>query len=388
MSSSAESDESPNPYRQLGVRTWINAAGTHTYLGGSLMAPEAVAAWNAAAAHFVDLNELHDVVGQRIAELLGVEAAMVTAGAASALTLGTAAAVTLKDPAWALRCTDDGETRWQVLVPHGPYDPYRRQLAACGVQLVVVDSLAAARAAIGPQTVLLFASNVNEPTSCISHDGWVALGRDCRIPLLLDAAADVPPVANLTRLRRLGYDLVAISGGKAIRGPQDTGLLLGRADLIAAARRNASPHEGTLGRSMKVSKEDAVALWTALQQFVAHGDDIGAQCDRRLAAIQRELEGLRGVALARVVPPVANRFPHLKVCWDEAASPLTVDQVRRALREGDPPIATEQPAGVAEPGLYIAPLTLRPGEELVVARRLRDVLQRPLQASTASPSAG
>src|SRR5437870_4799938 len=255
-------------YESLGLKPVINAMGTFTVLGGSVMPPEVVAAWAEAARHFVDIVELQDRVGARIAKLIGVEAAMVTTGAAGALLLGTAAAVTRGDRGGIRRLPDTTGMKNEVIVQKAHHSCYDNQLTDVGVKLVEVETIAQAKRAINERTALLFFMNVADAEGGVHHREWLALARRHQVLTLLDAAADVPPLERLAGYNRMGFDLVAFSGGKAIRGPNDTGLLLGRRPLIEAAKLNANPHCGTIGRMMKVSKEDMVALLAAVERFV------------------------------------------------------------------------------------------------------------------------
>ncbi len=363
-------------YDQLGVRPILNAAGTFTEFGGSRMSREVVAAWSEAAEQFVDLRELQLRVGQRIASLLQVEAALVTGGAASGILLATAAAITQRDAdfptmKWSARPTEP----YEVLRQHAHRDLYDRQLEACGVRIVDVHSAAEFQRRVNARTVMMMAYNYHEPSGKLDHRHWLELASRHGIPTLLDAAADTPPVANLWKYIQLGYDLVVFSGGKALRGPQDTGLLLGRHSLIELARQNASPNEGTVGRVAKVSKEDMVALWKAVEQYVhGEGDLLWTQCARRLDHLESVLSGVDSLSTQRIVPAVANRFPHLLLFWDERQLGVTRDELRRQLRDGDPPVVTGRVAGTGEDGFLISVINLKDGEEQIVGQRIRQIL--------------
>src|SRR5438067_2714774 len=256
----------PGVYEALGVKPVINAAGTFTALGGSVMPPEVAAAWVEASRHFVDLVELQNRVGERIAKLLGVEAALVTTGAAGALLLGTAAAVTRGDRKLIARLPDTAGMKNEVILQKAHHSCYDNQLTGVGVKLVDVETAADLFPAVTKRTALLFFMNVAEAEGKVKREEWVQAARRLGVPTLIDAAADVPPVGRIAEYAKLGYDLIAVSGGKAIRGPNDTGLLLGRKELVEAAKLNANPHCGTIGRAMKVGKEDMVALLTAVER--------------------------------------------------------------------------------------------------------------------------
>ena len=370
----------PSPYEALGLKHVINATGTVTVLGGSVMPPEVVAAWVEASKHFVDLVELQDKVGQKIAELLDVEAALVTTGAAGALLLGTAAAVTRGDQKLITRLPNTTGAKNEVLIQKTHHSCYDNQLTDVGIRLIEVETAADAIKAITEQTALMFFMNIAENTGKIRREEWVALARQKKIPTLIDAAADVPPISRIAEFFKLGFDLVAISGGKAIRGPNDTGLLLGRKDLIEAAKRNANPHCGTIGRMMKVSKEDMIALLAAVERFVKLDPVVEAkEWDRKITVIEKALSDLPSIKFERIVPPIANHLPHLQITWDENHLKITREQVTRELRDGDPQIRIGRVSGTGDKGILISVLTLKDGEEQVVASRLGEILKKAVR---------
>jgi L-seryl-tRNA(Ser) seleniumtransferase len=371
----------PNVYETLGVRRVINATGTVTVLGGSVMPPEVVAAWADAARHFVNLLELQDRVGERIAKLLGVEAALVTTGAAGALLLGTTAAVTRGVPDLVKRLPQTAGMRDEVVLQKAHHSCYDNQLTDVGVKLIDVETPADVRRVVGERTALMFFMNVAEPDGRIRREEWVKLARRHGVPTLLDAAADTPPVGRLSEYNRQGFDLVAYSGGKAMRGPNDTGLLLGRKDLIEAAKLNTNPHCGTIGRMMKVSKEDMVALWAAVERFVRLDHDAEwREYERRLGVLETAMKDIASVTCERVVPPIANHVPHLIVDWDPKRLPLTREQLTQQLAAGDPPIVLGRVAGTGDKGVLVSVLTLQEGEDAIVAERLRKVLKKAVPA--------
>jgi L-seryl-tRNA(Ser) seleniumtransferase len=377
LEAAPQSTARPSVYETLGVRHVINATGTVTFLGGSLMPPEVVAAWADASRHFVNLLELHDRVGERIAQLVGVEAACVTTGAAGALLLATAAAVTGGRPSCIKRLPDTTGMRNEVVLQKAHHSCYDNQLTDVGVKLIDVETPADLRRVINERTALLFFMNVAEAEGRIKAAEWAQLAHRYKVPTLVDAAADVPPVENLSAFHRLGFDLVAFSGGKALRGPNNTGLLLGRKDLIAAAKLNASPHCGTIGRMMKVSKEDMVALLAAVERYV-HLDHQaeGRALEGRLAVIEKALEGIATLRVERLVPPIANRVPHLLLSWDEKRFQLTPAQLIRQLAAGDPPVQLGRVSGTGDKGALVSVFMLQDGEDRIVAERLRDALRK------------
>ena len=228
-------------FRDLGVRPFINAAGTYTAMTASLMPPEVMEAIAYASRHYVMLDELHDKVGERIAALLHAEAAMVTSGAAAALTLGTAAVLTGTDRQKIVDLPNLAGMKSEVIIQKAHRFGYEHAVRNCGVTLVEVETPEDVDRAVNDKTAMMLFYNNNNQEGRIQDDAFVQLGKKHGIPTLNDAAADVPPVENLWKYTKMGFDLVAFSGGKGLRGPQSAGLLLGRKDLIAAARLNAPP---------------------------------------------------------------------------------------------------------------------------------------------------
>src|SRR5207247_4467412 len=255
-------------FRELGVRPFINAAGTYTAMTASLMPPEIMEAINYASRHYVMLDELHDKVGERIAALVHSEAAMVTSGAASAMTLGTAAVLTGTDRQKIIDLPDLTNMKSEVIIQKSHRFGYEHAVRNCGVRLVEVETRDDLERAITGKTAMMLFYNNNNKEGRIQDEEFVELGKKHGVPTFNDAAADVPPVDNLWKYRKMGFDLVAFSGGKGLRGPQSAGLLLGRKDLIAAARLNGPPNGNTVGRGMKVNKEEMVGMLAALELYL------------------------------------------------------------------------------------------------------------------------
>jgi uncharacterized pyridoxal phosphate-dependent enzyme len=359
-------------WRELGVRPIINAAGSYTMFTGSLMRPEVLEAIAATAGDYVRLVEVQRAVGKRIASLLGAEAAMVTSGAAAALTLGTAACITGTNPDFIQRIPDTTGMKNEVIVQKSHRFPYDHMVRNCGVRLIEVETRDQLERAISPATAMMLFLNKAEPQGQVKMEEFVAIGKQHGVPTFNDAAADVPPIEHLLKPIRLGFDLVTVSGGKGIRGPQSAGLLVGRRDLIEAALLNTAPHSDTIGRSCKVNKEEIVAMMVALESFLKEDQEANwREWDRRVETIAKLVGSVAGVRAEKFVPQIANQVPHLRVDWDRDKIRLTPEQVMQQLRDGEPPI--ELVPG-PQAGVEIASWTLKPGEAELVGERLRAIL--------------
>ena len=359
-------------FRELGVRPFINAAGTYTAMTASLMPPEVMEAINYASKQYVMLDELHDRVGERIATLARAEAAMVTSGAASALTLGTAAVLTGTDRQKIADLPDLSRMKSEVIIQKAHRFGYERAVRNCGVRLVEVETREDLERAVSDKTAMMLFYNNNNKEGQIRDEEFVKLGLKHSIPTLNDAAADVPPLENLWKYTAMGFDLVAFSGGKGIRGPQSAGMLLGKKPLIAAARQNGSPNGNAIGRGMKVNKEEMVGMLAALELFVGkdHARE-GREFERRAEEIRKSAAAVTGVKAEVFVPEVANHVPHVRVTWDPSKG-LKAATVVRAMQDGEPSIAIR----AEEEALVIGVWMMQAGEEKIVARRLRQELEK------------
>ena len=326
-------------FAELGVRPIINAAGTSTALTGNLMLPEAIRAWEYATRKFVNLDELHDAIGERIASLVRSEAALVSAGAASALTLGTAACMTGSNQDFIRQLPDTWGMPDEVIIQKSHRFSYDHAVRNCGVRMIEIETAEELGETVSSRTAMMLFLNVAEPKGQINAAQFAKLGKKHAIPTFIDCAADVPPIDNLFKFLKMGYDLVTFSGGKAMRGPQSTGLLLGRKDLIAAARLNGLPHANTIGRGMKVNKEEMLAMMVALESYLKrdHEGD-WREWERRVGLIAERVEKVPGVHATRFVPEIANRSPQLHIGWDRDKVKVDRDQVLKGLRVGNPPI--------------------------------------------------
>lgn len=363
-----------NIYERLGVRPLINAAGTYTALSASTMPQEVLRAMDEAARFHVSIPELQHAVGKRIAELLGAEAALVTAGAAAALTIGTAACVAGKDHDKIQRLPDTSGMRNEVLIQKAHRFPFDRAVRAVGIKLVEVETRDQLVSAINEKTAMMLFLNHEDSKAQIHREEFVAIGKKAGVPTFNDAAADVPPVGRLSEYIRMGFDLVAFSGGKGMRGPQCSGLLLGRRDLVEAAYLNGSPHGDAIGRCAKVGKEEIIGLMTALEIYLKRDHKAEwREWEGRVKLIADALKDLRAVKTEMFVPEIANECPHLKIEWDEKIISKKNSDIVNLLRNGNPRIEVRPSAG-DQPALEISVWMLRPGEERIVARRLHEVL--------------
>jgi L-seryl-tRNA(Ser) seleniumtransferase len=358
--------------QELGVRSFINAGGTFTALTGSLMRPETVAAIQVASRKYVRLDDLHDAVGRRIAELLNCPAALVSAGCASAMALATAACVAGRDPERIRRLPDTTGMKNEVLVQRTHRVGYDHAIRNAGVKLIEVGTREELEAAINERTAMMFFLNSADPRGRIHHDEFVAIGKARNIPTLIDAAADIPPAENLWRFTKMGFDLVAFSGGKGLRGPQSSGLLLGRKDLIEAARLNNSPNGDTLCRTNKVNKEEIIGMLVALESYLKEDHAaVWKQWEDRCGRITEALKGLQDVRTQVVVPRIANAVPHLHIRWDTQGRGVSAAEMIRKLREGKPSIEVSPSARYP---LVIGVWMMEPGDDVIVGQRLRAIL--------------
>ena len=367
-------------YRRLGLQPLINAAGTYTPLSGSLMAPEVVEAMCEASQQYVSIPELLEKSGEHLAKLLSCEAALVTSGAAGAVMLGTAACVTGDDLDKVHHLPEIVGMKNEVIIQKAHRFSYDHAVRNVGVRMIEIENRKELEAAINPCTaMMLFLNsfpnrffNTVVPKGRIDHEEWIEVGKKHGIPTFNDCAADVPPVENLTKYTRMGFDLVTFSGGKALRGPQSSGLLLGRKDLIRAALLNNYPNSDAIGRPCKVGKEEVVGLVAAIERYLKLNHDAEwKRWELQIALIDAAVKSVPGVETEYHVPPIQSHVPHLKVCWNEKEWDFTTEDCMVALREGDPPIEV----GTPENGLLIlSTFMMNPGEERIVARQLQQVL--------------
>jgi L-seryl-tRNA(Ser) seleniumtransferase len=342
-----------------------------------LIHPEVVSAMEVAARKFVSIAELQQACGERIAKLTGAESALVTSGCAAALTLATAACIAGSDEGAIKSIPDVGgpeKLKTKVLFPKGHRFAYDHAIRNAGAKIVEVETKAQLQAAVDSETAMLFYLNFAAEESPITREELVEVGRSKGVPTLIDAAADLPPAKNLTAYIEMGFDLVAFSGGKGLRGPQCSGLLLGRKHLIEAAFLNGSPHSDSVGRIAKVGKEDIVGLTKAVELYVARDHDADwREWENRVRHIIDAVRNIGSVRAERFVPAIANEVPHVEVAWEMETIPLTGRDVAEKLREGEPRIEV-RPGTNEEPRLVVGVWMMEPDEHRVVAETLAQVL--------------
>jgi uncharacterized pyridoxal phosphate-dependent enzyme len=365
-----------NPYEELGVPTVINCEGTMTVLGGSILRPELEAVMAMAGRHFVSIPDLEVAAGKRIAEMLKLPAgysALVTSGAAAAIQSGLAGILTGDNEALIRQLPDVTGMKSEVIIQKSHRNPFDHQLRSTGVKLVEIETREQLHSAVNDRTAMMHFSNFANAQGQIKVDDWAKLAKQYNVPCMNDAAADTPPVSHLWDYTNLGYDLVTFSGGKAMRGPQCAGLLVGRKDLVAYALLNNSPHEDTLGRSQKVGKEEIIGMVKALEIYLNEDHDaLAKKWQGRLEGISKELTKIPGVSTSFFTPDIANHVPHMQIAWDSKIS-VTPQQISKLLRNSKPAIVIG--GGEGRPGLVMCSFMLQPGEDKIVAEQLSRILR-------------
>ncbi|MBK5291699.1 MAG: aminotransferase class V-fold PLP-dependent enzyme [Acidobacteriia bacterium] len=365
--------------RLFGIRPLLCARGHTTLYGGSLMPPEVMRAMVEANDYFVDLQELNQAAGRRIAELMQAEAAMVTAGAFSAMVLGAAACLTgadqekidaLPHPAWRKR---------ECLLQKAHRENYDRAYRAAGMVIREFATREQLTNAIGPDTAMIAALASTEKAAIkdrgiMQPHEFVELGKKSGVPTLIDAAAEIPPPETLTRFTKMGFDLVAISGGKGLLGPQATGILAGRKDLIQVASLNHSPNTG-IGRGMKVGKEEIVGLVAAMELYLSRDRHVVHETwNEKVRFLVGELRGISGLRAEQRVAADGHDHGFLEavVSWDPKIIPITGKKLTEMLNGGEPRMVYYPEYGDEHSGV-LQTRSMKEGEEILAARRLRHV---------------
>ena len=383
-------DPRENVYTRLGVKTVINCRGTWTYLSGSLEFPEVHEAQAEAAKHFVNMVELQTAVGRRLAELTGAESGLITSGAAGAMAAATAACIAGADPQKIWQLPDTSGLKHEVIMVGGR-SAFDSAIRLTGAKLVLVSKPEEIAAAINDHTAMIYTTDLGDKLS-----REAAISKEHNVPLLLDDAAGIPPIDNIQLYAKMKLDLYTFSGGKGLRGPQCSGVLLGRKDLIEAALRNCSPYEGAVCRPMKVGKEEIIGCLTAIETWLKiDSKKLYEEWNSRVDRIAKLVETVPGVTTKIYIPDDGNRYPTLRVSWDEQAWGFSVRECVKKLHDGDPVIevlsvdnpsmvsAVEEGTDKPKPNpkepkeknyLEMVSMTIQPGEEMIVGQRLRSIL--------------
>ena len=371
-------DDPAQVYRDIGVRPIITASGSTTMYGGSRLRPEAMGVMNKAATVMVHLEELNREAGKVIADVTGAEAGLVTSGAAGGLLLQAAACMAGADPAKMYRLPDSEGMRNEIVIQNSHRFSYDQAYRAAGARLVGVGDGRSCtpwelESAIGDRTAAV-AYLVAPFTSrrALPLDQVIEVAHAKGVPVIVDAASRLPPRENLRRFIAQGADMVIFSGGKGIRGPQGTGVLCGRADLIEAAAANGSPNR-FIGRSMKVAKEEIVGLVTALRLFVDEDEDAETREYTRLC--QKVVDALievPGIGVSVEHDDYDYHLPTAVIRMSRDWAGPTVDEIATRLQDGDPPIYLNRLGGLDE--MAVDPFNVTEDEMGTVIRRLREEL--------------
>jgi len=361
-------------YRELGLTTVINGQGTETVLGGSLIRPEVRAVMDLAAQHFVVLMDLEAAAGNRISEMLKLPqgyGAIVTSGAASAIQNGYSGILTGSNETCIKQIPDLTGMKSEVIIQRAHRSGWDHQIRATGAKIVEVETVEDVHKAINERTAAMHFLNLSDPEGQIKRDEWVKLAHAANVPAFLDAAADVPPKSRLSDYAHMGFDLIAFSGGKAIRGPQCTGLLIGRQDMVHNALLNMSPNEDTLGRPTKVGKEEIVGVVKALELYLAENQEtLNKEQWRQLDTVSMKVSKIAGVTVTRDVPEIANHFPALQIHLDPARFSAKPHDITEQLAAMKPSIVLTEGASTIE----MTAIDLQPGEDKIIADALASVL--------------
>ena len=378
--------EKQDVYARLGVKTVINCRGTWTYLSGSLEFPEVRQAELEAARHFVNVVELQQAVGKRLSELTGAESGIVTSGSAGAMAAATAACIAGSDEKLIWQLPDTTGLKHEVVMSGGR-SAFDSAIRLAGGKLVLAYSPDEIANAINDNTAMIYTTQLGERLQ-----QELKIAKEHKVPLLLDDAAGIPPVSNAKLYAQMGIDLYCFSGGKGLCGPQCSGLLLGRKDLIAAALKNSNPWEGAVCRPMKVGKEEIIGCLTSLETWLNLDEKkLYAEWNGRIDRIRKLVETVPGVTTSTYTPDDGNRYPTLRVKWDQQAWGYSISDCANELRAGNPVIEV---LGADNPSLVkavhegnpnrkelnipdhieLVSMTIQPGEEVIVGRKLRAVL--------------
>ena len=362
-------------HKEIGVKPFINAAGFPSTLGGRSMWPEVIEAMNYARKRPAKMKELNDAVGKRIASLIGCEAAMVSGGACSSMTLGTAACITGTNRDLILRVPDLSGMKDEVIIQKSHRNQYDHAVRNCGVRLIEVETVKDLERAVNKKTAMMFFSYWHDKKGIIKIKEFAALGKKHHIPTLIDGSLSVPPMERLSEYLNIGFDLAAFSGGKGLRGPYSAGLLLGRKDLIEAALLNNSPNSNTIGRGMKVSKEEILGVMVALEVSLKYDYSVDVKRQSKLIKlISDKINPIPGVKAKVYFPENEPDWPHLHIYWDKSVIRISAAEVSKQLSEGEPSVELHG-FDLTNNELEISASNLKDDEVDILVRRIKEVLR-------------
>lgn len=358
-------------FKELGLRTFINAAGTYTSMTGSLMPKEVSDAISYGTTEYVNLDDLQDKVGERIAELLECEYATVSSGCFGAMSIGMAGILTGMDPEKVRQLPNTEGMKNEVIIQESHTIGYAQALTNVGAKVIKVKTAKDLEKAINKNTAMLWFLNAHTDQGVIKWEEFIALGKKHDIPTFIDCAADVPPVENLFKFTKMGFDLVSFSGGKGLRGPQSAGLLLGKRKYIEAARMHTPPRGETIGRGMKVNKEEVLGMLAALELYLQKDHKAEwVMWEAQIKLISDSASEIKGVETEIHVPKYANHVPSLRIRWNQSLVKITPSEVRDQLKNGHPSIQTVGDNST----VGITTWMMVPGQERIVAKRVSEIL--------------
>jgi L-seryl-tRNA(Ser) seleniumtransferase len=373
-----------NIYQQLGIKPVINLQGTMTTIGASKVWPEIHEAMAEASQQYVVLEELHDKVAARLSTLMNTEDAMVTTGAAGAIAVGTCACLTGADTVKVRRLPDLTGMKSEVVIQKVHRNGYDHAVRSTGVKVIDVDNAEQLTSALNERTAMIYflggTSGDWAWETPVKIEECLEIAHKAGVPVMVDAANMLPPWDNIRKLGMLKVDLIALSGGKHMRGPQCSGILAGRRDLVRAARLNSSPHSDSHGRPMKVGREEMIGLWLACEKYAKL--DFAAlerQSAQQAEYLHAELNRIPGMKASFAPHDRTRRVHRVQVEWDEQALGITRKDVDHALRTGEPRISVYRHGG----GLMFTLFMNDPGDEKIAARRMREIFAQRKEGKSA-----
>ena len=366
-------------FKELNVKSFINAGLPYSTLSGAEMWPEVIEAVKYASTHRARMKELHDAVGENIASLIGCEAAMVSAGASSAITLGTAACMTGKDKDLIHQLPDARGMKYEVIIQKSHRYTYEQAVRICGAKLFEIETVEELEQAVNNRTTMMLFYYGRNPKGQIKVKEFIEIGKKHNVPVFLDGATTVPPASNLKNIMDLGCDLASFSGGKGLQGPFSAGLLLGRKDLIEAARLNSSPNDGTIGRGMKVSKEEYLGMMVAVEVSLKRDYKSDVEKGKRwMQQIADKLTEIPSLKTNIFVPEHADQMPRLALKWNSDTLSLTSIELIKQLRVGNPSIEVVS-FGQTNGEFHISSWMLKQEEVEIVGNRLLEELKKTIK---------